>query len=214
LEQQHGKSKPTSGAARRGRPRTFDTDKSLDAAMMLFWRHGYEGTSLSALTRAMKISGPSLYNAFGDKHALFNKALDRYLQLKAVYLPTALREQTVDAVITKLFEGAIDLAMNPKHPDGCMLVHGALATGPECTAIQKALSARRAMAEGALRKRFEMARDAGDLPLAADVERIARYLITIIWGMSVQAAGGATRADLESIAKTTAAFLVDKSVWK
>ena len=59
----------------RGRPRTFDADKSLHAAMMLFWRHGYEGTSLSALTRAMRISGPSLYNAFGDKRTLFHKTL-------------------------------------------------------------------------------------------------------------------------------------------
>jgi AcrR family transcriptional regulator len=188
-------------APKRGRPRTFDTEKSLDAAMMLFWRHGYEGTSLSALTRAMNINGPSLYNAFGDKESLFNKALDRYLQQKAVYLPTALREPTVERVLKKLFEGAIDLAMNPKHPDGCMLVHGALATGPDCQRIQKALAARRTMAEGALRKRFEIARDAGELSPATNVEQLASYLITVIWGMSVQAAGGATREQLESIAQ-------------
>jgi AcrR family transcriptional regulator len=175
--------------------------------MMLFWRYGYEGTSLSALTRAMKISGPSLYNAFGDKEALFNKALDRYMQHKAVYLPTALREPTFDAVVKKLFEGAINLAMDPKHPDGCMLVHGALATGPECVSIQKALAARRSLAEGALRKRFQIAKDAKELPADADVDRLANYLITVIWGMSVQAAGAATRAQLESIATMAMAGL-------
>ncbi len=185
---------------KRGRPRAFDTEKSLDAAMMLFWKHGYEGTSMAALTRAMKINVPSLYNAFGDKEALFQKSLERYLQKKAVYLPTALREPTIDAVLRKLFAGAIDLAMNPRHPDGCMLVHGALATGPTCSAIQKALSARRAGAEAALRRRFEMGIQAGDLPADADAAQLARYLITLIWGMSVQSAGGATRADLESIA--------------
>lgn len=169
--------------------------------MMLFWRHGYEGTSLSALTRAMKINGPSLYNAFGDKKSLFNKALDRYLQLKASYLPSALREPTWDRVLEKLFEGAIALAMNPKHPDGCMLVHGALATGPACRSIQKTLSARRAMAEAAVRRRLELARDAGELPERIDCESLARYVITIIWGMSVQAAGGATREQLASIAQ-------------
>lgn len=187
----------------RGRPRSFDADKSLHAAMMLFWRHGYEGTSLSALTRAMRISGPSLYNAFGDKRALFHKTLERYLQQKAVYLPTALREPTLDRVLAKLFAGAIDLAMNPKHPDGCLLVHGALATGPLSKPIVRALALRRAAAETAVMQRLRMSIAAGELPADTCAEDLARFLITVIWGMSVQAAGGATREQLQSIAAIT-----------
>lgn len=171
--------------------------------MMLFWRHGYEGTSLSALTRAMRINGASLYNAFGDKQALFHKTLERYLQQKAVYLPTALREPTLDRVLERLFSGAIDLAMNPKHPDGCLLVHGALATGPSCKSIVRALALRRAAAETAVKQRLQMCILAGELSRDASAEDLARFLITVIWGMSVQAAGGATREQLESIAILT-----------
>lgn len=185
----------------RGRPRNFDTEKALDAAMLVFWRHGYEGASLAALTRAMRISGTSLYNAFGDKRSLFDKALSRYWKHKAVYLPTALSEPTITSAIDRMFSGAIELAINPKHPDGCLLVHGALATAPDCAAIQKVLSERRAMAEAALARRLEAARATGELDAAIDVSSMARFLITVVWGMSVQAAGGADRRALESIAE-------------
>src|SRR5579884_3740938 len=124
----------------RGRPRQFDTDEALDAALLLFWRHGYEGTSLAALTRAMRINGPSLYAAFGNKESLFRKALDRYIQGPASYLPNALKEPTARGAVEKLFAGAIEMVMHPRHPDGCLLVQGALASGPECQSIAKELA--------------------------------------------------------------------------
>src|SRR5436309_14644120 len=108
----------------RGRPREFDTDKALDAALLLFWRHGYEGTSLTALTGAMGINVPSLYAAFGNKEALFRKALDRYLQKPASYLPAALEEPTARRAAERLVHGAIEMVMHPRHPDGCLLVQG------------------------------------------------------------------------------------------
>jgi|SRR5438552_14380481 len=183
-----------------GRPREFDADKALDAALLLFWRHGYEGTSLAALTHAMGINMPSLYAAFGNKEMLFRKALDRYLQGPASYLPTALKERTARGAAEKLFRGAINMAMNPRHPDGCLLVQGALAAGPVAESIRKELSLRRAAAESAVRRRFERAVAGGDLPGGADPAALARFIITVIWGMSVQAAGGATRAQLKQVA--------------
>lgn len=185
----------------KGRPREFDTDKALDAALLLFWRHGYEGTSLAALTQAMGINVPSLYAAFGNKEMLFKKVLDRYLRGPAYYLPSALREPTARRAAEKLFCGAIDMVMKPGHPDGCLLVHGALASGPAGRHIQEELSLVRAAAESAVCTRFEHALSEGDLPPAADPARLARYVITVIWGMSVQAAGGATRAQLKEIAE-------------
>src|SRR5262249_50662394 len=128
----------------RGRPREFDIEKALDQALLLFWRHGYEGTSLAALTAAMQINTPSLYAAFGSKEKLFRKALERYLQSPASYLPKALQEPTARQALEKLFRGAIGMVMNPRHPDGCLLVHGALATGPEAASIRKELNKRRA----------------------------------------------------------------------
>src|SRR5947209_18177656 len=96
-----------------GRPREFDVEKALDAALLLFWRRGYEGTSLAALTSAMGINVPSLYAAFGNKEALFRKVLERYLQRPASYLPTALQEPTARRHAEQLFRGAIDMDMNP-----------------------------------------------------------------------------------------------------
>ena len=185
----------------RGRPREFDTEKALDAALLLFWRRGYEGTSLAALTGAMGINVPSLYAAFGNKERLFKRVVDRYIQKPASYLPKALKEATARQAAEKLLKGAIEMVMHPSHPDGCLLVHGALASGPEAESIRKELSLRRAGAESAVRRRLERAIADGDLPHGADPAKLARYLITIVWGMSVQAAGGATRAQLRDIAE-------------
>jgi AcrR family transcriptional regulator len=185
----------------RGRPRTFDTDKALDAALLLFWRHGYEGTSLAALTKAMGINVPSLYAAFGNKETLFKKALNRYLQNPASYLPKALEQPTARRAVEKLFRGAIDMVMNPRHPDGCMLVQGALASGPAAASIRKELSLCRSAAETAVRRRFERAVAEGDLPANVNAAMLARYILTVLWGLSVQASGGATRAQLREVVR-------------
>ncbi len=183
----------------RGRPRQFDLDRALDTALLLFWRHGYEGTSLAALTEAIGINVPSLYAAFGNKEALFEKALARYLQKPAAYLPKALQEPTSRRAVEKLFGGAIQMVMNPHHPDGCLLVQGALASGPSSESIRQQLSRRRAGAEAAVRRRFERAITEGDLPSNVDAAQLARYIVTVLWGLSVQAAGGATRAQLKEV---------------
>lgn len=186
--------------ATKGRPREFDTDQALEAALLLFWRHGYEGASLAALTKCMGINVPSLYAAFGNKEALFRQALDRYLQGPASYLPGALREPTARGAAERLFSGAIEMVMTPRHPDGCLLVQGALATGPAGAVVRKELGLRRAAAEAAVRRRFERAIVEGDLAASFEAGGLARYVVTVIWGMSVQAAGGATRAQLKEVA--------------
>jgi AcrR family transcriptional regulator len=185
----------------RGRPREFDPDKALDAALRLFWRRGYEGTSLSALTQAMGVNVPSLYAAFGNKESLFRKTLERYLQRPAAYLPNALRAPTARQATEQLFRGAIGMAMNRKNPDGCLLVQGALVSGPQAASVRRELSRCRAGAEAAVRRRFEQAVADGDLPAGTDPARLAKYIVTVIWGLSVQATGGASRQDLEAVAQ-------------
>ena len=184
----------------RGRPREFDTEKALDAALLLFWRHGYEGTSLSSLTRAMGINVPSLYAAFGNKEELFRRALDRYLQRPASYLPNALKEPTARRAAESLLNGAINMVVNPHHPDGCLLVQGALASGPDTESVRLELSLHRAGAEAAVRERFKQAVKQGDLPARTDPGKLASYIITVVWGLSVQAAGGYTRAQMKEVA--------------
>lgn len=184
----------------RGRPREFNADHALDAAMMLFWQHGYEGASLAALGEKMDMNMPSVYATFGNKEALFKKALQRYLQQQACYLPNAMMEPTARTVVAALFKGAIDLAMNRNHPDGCLLVHGALATSPAAEMIRQELGGCRKLAESLVRKRFGRAVVQGDLPPTVNAAQLAGYVMTIVWGMSVQAAGGATRAQLHAVA--------------
>src|SRR5260370_37340953 len=116
-------------ASRLGRPRGFDADRALDRALAIFWRNGYEGASLPALTKAMGINRPSLYAAFGNKEALFRKAVDRYERGAAGYAPRALKQPTARKVIAALLEGIVALLTRPRNPGGCLMVQGALACG-------------------------------------------------------------------------------------
>src|SRR5438552_17950293 len=109
-----------------GRPRSFDVDEALDQALLVFWRKGYEGTSLRDLTKAMRISGPSMYAAFGNKEDLFRKVVDRYDSGPAVYAREALGRPTAREVVERLLEGAVDLLTDPRNPGGCLMVQAAL----------------------------------------------------------------------------------------
>jgi AcrR family transcriptional regulator len=182
-----------------GRPRAFDIEKALDRALQVFWRKGYEGTSLSDLTKAMGINRPSLYAAFGNKEELFRKALDRYAEGPAAYTRTALDEPTARAVVERLLCGVVDLLTDPRTPQGCLAVQGALACGDAADAIRQELVARRAAGEAALRQRLERARTGGDLPADADPADLARYVTTVAQGMAVQAASGASREELRRV---------------
>src|SRR5437899_2320898 len=99
-----------------GRPRAFDIDKALDRALKVFWRKGYEGASLPDLTRAMGINRPSLYAAFGNKEALFRKAIDRYVEGPASHVREAIHEPKARAVVERLLRGSIDLITDSRNP--------------------------------------------------------------------------------------------------
>jgi AcrR family transcriptional regulator len=183
------------------RPREFDIDKALDRALKVFWRKGYEGASLADLTEAMGINRPSLYAAFGSKEELFRKAVDRYVEGPAAYVREALSEPTARAVAERWLRGSVELLGDKHHPRGCLVVQGALACSAETDSIRKELNARRAAGEAALRRRFERAIAEGDLPANADAADLARFLAMVTQGMSVQAAGGASRDELQRVAE-------------
>jgi AcrR family transcriptional regulator len=182
-----------------GRPRAFDPDTALEAALRVFWKKGYEGTALSDLTAAMGINRPSIYATFGNKEALFRKALDRYSERMTCYTAEALKEPTARAVAERLMVGTAELLSCPGNPKGCLMVQGALACGDEAAPVRKELISRRATGEAELRERFERARAEGDLPAGADAGDLARYVMAVMHGMSVQSAGGASRAELQGV---------------
>jgi AcrR family transcriptional regulator len=185
----------------KGRPREFDTDEALDAALKVFWRKGYEGASLSDLTEAMGINRPSLYAAFGDKEKLFRTVIARYVDGPAACVLTALDEPTARAVAEAILRKTVDLVTDRRNPRGCLLVQAALACGEGAETIRQELAARRAAGETAIRDRFQRAQREGDLPAEVNPADLASYVVTVMRGMSVQAAGGATPTQLRRVAK-------------
>jgi AcrR family transcriptional regulator len=174
-------------------------DEALERALEVFWRQGYEGTSLGELTAAMGINRPSLYAAFGNKESLFHKALDRYADEHMAFIGAALEEPTARRAVEALLRGFVASVTNPRTPAGCLTVQGALASGADAESIRTELNARRLGGEAILRARLKRARKEGDLTGDADPADLARYINTIAQGVAVQAAGGASRRELDRV---------------
>jgi AcrR family transcriptional regulator len=190
----------------KGRPREFDVDDALAAALNVFWSKGYEGASLTDLTEAMGITRPSLYAAFGNKESLFRKALDLYEQEKLAYMRGALDAPTSKGVAERLLRGAIANQCSDCEPKGCLGVISSVACGVEAKAIREEVIARRASSHKALVERFEQAKTDGDLSRDADIPGLTSYLFAIMQGMAVQAGAGASRSDLERVVETSLAM--------
>jgi AcrR family transcriptional regulator len=186
------------GEKRLGRPREFDPDEALDKAMLVFWRKGYEGTSLADLTEAIGINRPSLYAAFSNKEELFRRACERYGE-RADHLRKACALPTAREAVEAFLHGAADNMIHPERA-GCMLVTSCLAGSEESEGVRRVLSdARRASVE-LWRARFERAVQEGDLPPDAHPAALANYVMAISHGMTVHARGGATREELRHVA--------------
>jgi AcrR family transcriptional regulator len=192
-------------APHRGRPREFDAEAALGAALRVFWSRGYEGASLTELTEAMGITRPSLYACFGNKEDLFRKALDLYEREKLAYMKTALEASTARGVAERLLHGALKMQTSNCDPKGCLGVISSLACAAQAESIRNEVIARRASSDAALIKRFERAKAEGDLPEHIDPESLARYLYAIVQGLSVQAGSGTSCDQLGKLVETALA---------
>jgi AcrR family transcriptional regulator len=182
-----------------GRPRSFDEEVALERAMRLFWRQGYEGTSLEDLTSTLGIAKPSLYAAFGNKRSLFSKAVERYTRTVRESLQRALDEPKSEDVVRRFLRLYTEPCADA--PPGCFLVQGALACSPESAEVQREVTERRQEAEVLLAQRLARAQKEGDLPADARPNDLARYVCTVAQGLSVQASGGATAPQLRRVAE-------------
>lgn len=196
-----GKAHATSSAEptlKRGRPRSFDREEALNAALGLFWRHGYDATSLNDLTTAMNVTPPSLYAAFGSKKQLFVEALDLYARTHGA--SSAMIEATTarDAIEGLLRESAKKFPSSD-HPSGCFMVLAATNCTEASADIEALLRAKRLESEAGLRNRLEQAVLDGELPRDTDVVSLAKFYGVVIQGMSVQARDGASRDELERV---------------
>lgn len=181
-----------------GRPLAFDPDEALERMMAVFWRKGFEATSLSDLTAAAGIQRPSLYATFGDKQSLFKKVVERYVEGPSSYVEEALEAESAGQVAEALLRGAAALHTSPGTPGGCLMVQAVPLGGDTPAEIESVVIAHRVSVEAKIRERFERAASEGER-LPHDPAELAAYLRTVIDGMAMRAAGGADRDDLNRV---------------
>ena len=190
-----------------GRPRQFDAEKALDAALCVFWRKGYEGASYADLTEAAGVERPALYAVFGNKEALFRRALARYYERYLDYIPKALALPTAREVAAHILYSAADLNTRFPNNTGCLGINGAVAASDDAEPVRQVLIDARAAGEAQIRERFERAKAEGDLPDTAKPDVLAAFLMAILHGMAVQAKSGFSREMLEAVAEQALATL-------
>jgi AcrR family transcriptional regulator len=184
--------------SRRGRPRSFDRATALEKALLAFWEHGYEATSVADLTRAMGIGAPSLYAAFGDKQALFTEVVHEYRARYGSFGDRALAEEpTARAAVERLLREAAAEYTAPDRPHGCLVVHAA--TNCSTPEVEALLRERRNANIAAFESRIRAGVAAGELPADTDAGALARCVGAVLQGMSQQARDGASRAELEAL---------------
>ncbi len=160
--------------------------------MRLFWRHGYEGVSLNDLTGAIGIAPPSLYAAFGSKAGLYREALDHYFGLPGV-LTDLDATSTLPETVENMLRKAVDAVVDPRGERGCMVSSGMLQSASEHAGLALELARRRSEMRDTIAT--TLLRWLGNDRAVS----LARYLVTVLQGLSVQAQDGATREELEQV---------------
>ena len=180
----------------RGRPRSFDRAEALARAMEVFWRKGYDATSIADLTEAMGINPPSLYAAFGDKEKLYLEAVEYYRVQRGENIRHVLAEEpTARGAIEKALKGAVEEFCRRDSPSGCLLT---MSTGCSSVSdgVQQVLVRKRLMARDRIRERIQRGIDEGDVPASADPASLAEFITTIFAGMAMHARDGASKKAL------------------
>ena len=170
-----------------GRPREFDADQVEDAAMKLFWKHGFDGVSISDVTAVTGVNRRSIYDEFGSKEKLFMRAAERYLAGPSGYVSDALTRPSAREVAEAMVHGAADLVSGTIL--GCLTTVG---EAPGLAELREAIVRR-------LAERFDAAVAEGELS-AVDTLVLARWIVAVGQGISVQARSGASRAELHAVA--------------
>jgi AcrR family transcriptional regulator len=189
-----------------GRPRQFDREAALEAAMLLFWRKGFASASMPDLCEAMGIRSPSLYSAFGSKEALYLEAMNHYARTIGPSLWNCLKDAATarEGVAGMLRAGTKLLPASEEQPAGCMVMLAAVGDDWPIALVEVAHQIRRDCLDH-LRARFRIAMTEGELPASTDIDRLSRFYLGAYQGMAIQAKDGATEADLLGIAETAMA---------
>lgn len=182
-----------------GRPLSFDRDTALTQAMLTFWRHGYESTSIADLTAAMGISPPSLYATFGDKKRLFREAVTLYLSSEPPERLIAAAPSAREAA-RRLLQVSAEGVSGENTPAGCLLATSAISCSAAAADVQAELAAIRHGIAACLRDRIVADITAGTLPAATDAGALAGHMMAMTQGLSTLARDGAPREKLLRVA--------------
>lgn len=190
------------------RPRAFEESVALDAAIDCFWRRGYEATSVRNLSERMGIGGTSLYNAFGDKRALFVQALERYMERatreRIRRLETSLPPKQA---IRQFFREIVERAVNDRDRRGCFLINSALEVAPHDAELGAEIAERLGEIEAFLRRSVQAAQADGSVPKDRNSREIARLLLGVLLGVRVLARSKPDRSLLEGVVRPALALL-------
>lgn len=182
-----------------GRPLSFDRDAALEQAMLTFWRHGYETTSIVDLTTAMGITAPSLYTAFGDKKRLFLEAASRYVGDPEAMAQAIDRAPTAYEAARAILTAAATAYTGEATPKGCLLA-SATASGSAASAdVQAAIAEIRRSIDRRIRDRIDQDIARGLLPPKTDTAALAGHVMAVTQGMSALARDGTPRTSLLAI---------------
>ncbi|MFZ6708384.1 TetR/AcrR family transcriptional regulator [Undibacterium sp. TC9W] len=187
---------------KKGRPLSFDRDIALQKAMMLFWQHGYEATSLNDLTTALEVTPSSIYSAFGDKKGLFLNAVALYLS-GPVTSGTIINEAATgrEAALGLLNAAAIGFT-GKDTPAGCLLASSAISCSVAADDVKVELAKIRHGIETQLREKITGSIKSKQMPAETDADGLAALTMSIIQGMSTLARDGATRDKLLKVVET------------
>ncbi len=183
-----------------GRQRSFDVDYAVEQAMLLFWERGYEAASMAELSAAMGLNPPSIYAAFGNKQALFERCAGHYAQSVAAYAPRAIDEEATAAkALHRYLSEAVEAFSAEERPKGCLLVSAATNCGKGGRGAQDLLAGYRQASEAMIAGRIRRGIEDGDMPSATDPDLLAKYVSVLIQGLAAQARDGATADDLHGV---------------
>ena len=178
----------------------FDREAALHQAMLLFWRHGYEATSVTDLTHAMGVTPPSLYTAFGDKKQLFLEAIQRYLSGPVNSQSIIDNAPSAREAAAGLLQASVVGFTGKCTPAGCLLASSAISCSPAAADVQRALAELRLKIEKRLRNKIARDPTMRKFKRASDAEALAGHTMAVIQGMSTLARDGAGREKLAAVA--------------
>lgn len=182
-----------------GRPRSFDRTVALQRATEIFWRQGYDGTSLVDLSAAMGIAQSSLYAAFGSKLELFTEAVDTYMQQYAeIFIEASTEEPTAAEAAARILHKSVDRFTADDQPAGCLTSSAAMSGGSGTFDVRSAVARKQRANAQVLQDRIETSTQAGQLPNNS-ARVLAEFIMTLWHGLSAAAATGVTRSTLHEV---------------